>query len=59
MQTSRCGNTQTAGLVRVFSPPRLPLPFVNVILDIGYARAGSIWLGTHDQVLVNLRDSMR
>ena len=57
MQTSRCGNTQTAGLVHVFQSTALP--FVNIILDIEYARAGSIRLGTHDQVLVNLRDSMR
>ena len=57
MQTSRCGNTQTAGLVHVFQSTALP--FVNIILDIEYARAGSIRLGTHDQVLVILRDSMR
>jgi len=53
------GTLKPQALSTFFSPPRLPLPFVNVILDIGYARAGSIWLGAHDQVLVDLRDSMR
>jgi hypothetical protein len=32
---------------------------VNVILDIEYPRIGSIRLGNYDQVLVDLRDSMR
>jgi len=53
------GTLKPQALSTFFSPPRLPLPFVNVILDIEYARAGSIRLGTHDQVLVNLRDSIR
>jgi hypothetical protein len=32
---------------------------VDVILDIEYPRAGSIRLGAHDHVLVDLRDGMR
>ena len=59
MQTIGVGIPKPQALSTFFSPPRLPSPFVNVILDIEYARAGSIRLGIHDQVLVNLRDSMR